>query len=54
MKRVHAALGAALFAFGTAAAAQTWPTTPLTFRNPAPTPSRGRSPRAYRRPSASK
>jgi len=36
MKRIHAALGAVLFAFGTAAAAQTWPTKPITFLNPFP------------------
>jgi tripartite-type tricarboxylate transporter receptor subunit TctC len=36
MKRVHAALGAVLFAFGTAAAAQNWPTKPVTFLNPFP------------------
>ncbi|HET9734475.1 MAG TPA: tripartite tricarboxylate transporter substrate binding protein [Burkholderiales bacterium] len=36
MKRVHAALGAVLFAFGTAAAAQNWPTKPITFLNPFP------------------
>jgi len=36
MKRIHAALGAALFAFGTAASAQNWPTKPITFLNPFP------------------
>jgi tripartite-type tricarboxylate transporter receptor subunit TctC len=36
MKRVHAALGAVLFAFGTAASAQSWPTKPITFLNPFP------------------
>jgi tripartite-type tricarboxylate transporter receptor subunit TctC len=36
MKRVHAALGAVLFAFGTAASAQNWPTKPITFLNPFP------------------
>ena len=36
MKRVHAALGAVLFAIGTAAAAQNWPTKPVTFLNPFP------------------
>jgi len=36
MKRVHAALGAVLFAFGTAASAQNWPTKPVTFLNPFP------------------
>jgi tripartite-type tricarboxylate transporter receptor subunit TctC len=36
MKRVHAALGAALFVFGTAASAQNWPTKPVTFLNPFP------------------
>jgi len=36
MKRIHAALGAVLFAFGTSAAAQTWPTKPITFLNPFP------------------
>jgi tripartite-type tricarboxylate transporter receptor subunit TctC len=36
MKRVHAALGAVLFALGTAASAQNWPTKPITFLNPFP------------------
>jgi tripartite-type tricarboxylate transporter receptor subunit TctC len=36
MKRVHAALGAVLFAIGTAASAQNWPTKPITFLNPFP------------------
>jgi tripartite-type tricarboxylate transporter receptor subunit TctC len=36
MKRVHAALGAVLFAFASAAAAQNWPTKPITFLNPFP------------------
>jgi tripartite-type tricarboxylate transporter receptor subunit TctC len=36
MKRVHAALSAVLFAFGTAASAQNWPTKPITFLNPFP------------------
>jgi tripartite-type tricarboxylate transporter receptor subunit TctC len=36
MKRIHAALGAALLAFGTAASAQNWPTKPITFLNPFP------------------
>ena len=36
MKRVHAALGAVLFAFGTSAAAQNWPTKAITFLNPFP------------------
>ena len=36
MKRVHAALGAVLFAVGTAASAQNWPTKPITFLNPFP------------------
>lgn len=36
MKRVPAALGALLFAIGTTASAQTWPTKPITFLNPFP------------------
>ncbi len=36
MKQVHAALGAALFAFSLAASAQNWPTKPITFLNPFP------------------
>jgi tripartite-type tricarboxylate transporter receptor subunit TctC len=36
MKRFHAVLGAALFAFGTAASAQNWPTKAITFLNPFP------------------
>jgi tripartite-type tricarboxylate transporter receptor subunit TctC len=36
MKRVHVALGAALFALATGAAAQNWPTKPITFLNPFP------------------
>jgi tripartite-type tricarboxylate transporter receptor subunit TctC len=36
MKQVHAALGAALFAFSLAASAQTWPTKAITFLNPFP------------------
>jgi tripartite-type tricarboxylate transporter receptor subunit TctC len=36
MKRIHAALGAVLFAIGTTAAAQSWPTKPIIFLNPFP------------------
>jgi len=36
MKRIHAALGAVLLVFGTAASAQNWPTKPITFLNPFP------------------
>jgi tripartite-type tricarboxylate transporter receptor subunit TctC len=36
MKRIPAALGAALLVIGTAASAQTWPTKPVTFLNPFP------------------
>jgi tripartite-type tricarboxylate transporter receptor subunit TctC len=36
MKRIHAVLGAALFAFGTVASAQNWPTKPITYLNPFP------------------
>lgn len=36
MKQVHAALGAVLFAFSLAAAAQNWPTKPIIFLNPFP------------------
>jgi tripartite-type tricarboxylate transporter receptor subunit TctC len=36
MKRIPAALGAALLVIGTAASAQSWPTKPVTFLNPFP------------------
>ena len=36
MRQFHAALGAVLFAFGTVASAQNWPTKPITFLNPFP------------------
>jgi len=36
MRQFHAALGAVLFAFGTLASAQNWPTKPITFLNPFP------------------